>query len=155
MFKKHLQQAGFTLLELMIVVAVIAILASIAYPSYTNYVARGKRAECRSGVMQAMQQQERYFTQYNTYTTDAGKIKSYSGDNEANSACSIASAECGDTALTACVEVQATTKFTDVAPTKVSVFYLNSNGGRRCLQNDSSLPYIIDADTPADKNCWK
>lgn len=58
---------GFTLVELMIVVAIIGILAAIAYPSYTEYVRKGWRAEARAAIMQLLQQQERYMTQRNTY----------------------------------------------------------------------------------------
>lgn len=42
------KQVGFTLIELMIVVAVIAVLASIAYPSYQSYVIKSKRADMMS-----------------------------------------------------------------------------------------------------------
>ena len=42
---------GFTLIELMIVVAIIAILAAIAYPSYTNYKVRVHRTEAQSEMM--------------------------------------------------------------------------------------------------------
>ena len=161
MFKNQHKQSGFTLLELMIVVAVIGILAAIAYPSYAAYVARGKRAECRAGALQTMQQQDRYFTQYNTYLAVANdatgaKIKNFSGDSKASSACVIASVACADpnSALTACIEVQAQTQFTDAAPTKVDVFYLDSNGARSCKQKGGDK-YSVDANTSSDKNCWK
>ena len=65
--------AGFTLIEVMIVVAIVGILAAVAYPSYIDSVRKGKRAEARAALMNLLQQQERYFTQNNTYEIfDAG-----------------------------------------------------------------------------------
>ena len=82
----HHRDDGFTLIELMITVAIIAILAAIAYPAYTDQIRKGKRAECRSGLLQSMQQQERYYTQFNKYADFANgaataKTKAFSGDS--------------------------------------------------------------------------
>lgn len=61
---------GFTLIEMLIVIAVIAILATIAYPSYTRYVERTRRADGREIAMRVAAAQERFYTNRNTYTSD-------------------------------------------------------------------------------------
>lgn len=58
---------GFTLIELMIVVAIIAILAAIAYPSYQEQVRRTNRTEGERALMETAQRLERCFTEYNAY----------------------------------------------------------------------------------------
>ncbi|WP_313024666.1 type IV pilin protein [Pseudomonas lopnurensis] len=67
-------QTGFTLIELMIVVAIIGILAAIAYPSYDEYVKRGNRTEGQALLSDASARQERYFAQNNTYITSDADI---------------------------------------------------------------------------------
>lgn len=77
--KKHKQQ-GFTLIELMIVVAVVGILSAIAYPSYTEYVRRGHRADARAGLLQAQLWMERAATATGVYPTTLPDTLTWSAD---------------------------------------------------------------------------
>ena len=61
---------GVTLMELMIVVVIIGILTAVAYPSYRQYLQRAKRNEAKAGLLQIATNQERFYLQNNTYTTD-------------------------------------------------------------------------------------
>lgn len=58
---------GFSLIEMMIVVAVVGILAAVAYPSYAQYVERAKRKDATAVMLEAAQFVERYFTERRTY----------------------------------------------------------------------------------------
>ncbi|MDX1443225.1 MAG: type IV pilin protein [Gammaproteobacteria bacterium] len=51
---------GFTLIELMIVVAIISLLAAIAYPAYTDYVIKSKRSIATTALTQVAARQEQY-----------------------------------------------------------------------------------------------
>jgi type IV pilus assembly protein PilE len=61
-------QRGFTLIELMIVVAVVAVIAAIAIPQYRDYVIRAKRAEAKRTISEAAQYLERNYTASGCYS---------------------------------------------------------------------------------------
>jgi type IV pilus assembly protein PilE len=61
------RQNGFTLMELMIVVAIIGIIAGIAYPSYLKSMQKGRRAEAKAELNRLAQAMERCYSSYGTY----------------------------------------------------------------------------------------
>ncbi len=64
---KQAVAGGFTLLELLIVVAIIGIIAAIAYPSYVEQVKSTRRTDAEGALMSFANAMERYYTQNNTY----------------------------------------------------------------------------------------
>ncbi|KGK42840.1 hypothetical protein LH51_04240 [Nitrincola sp. A-D6] len=70
--KKSFFHRGFSLIELMIVVAIVAILASIAYPSYQNSIIKTRRGNATACLLEMSQFLERYYTanlRYNSADT--------------------------------------------------------------------------------------
>lgn len=67
---------GFTLVELMIVVAIIGILAAVALPAYQQSVRSSGRAEAQSLLLRIAANQERFYSDNNSYSTNADPLSS-------------------------------------------------------------------------------
>lgn len=142
---KRIYKRGFTLIELMIVVAVVGILGAIAYPSYTSSVQKGKRAQGRAALAELMQQQERYMTQNNTYltftsaqdgtTTPASvPFKAFSGDSVGQSNHKLSAEACPGAGsafldIKECIRLVATPNFSD---TEGENLRMTSTGTKDC-----------------------
>jgi type IV pilus assembly protein PilE len=62
------RDTGFTLVEIMIVVAIVAILAAVAIPAYNDYVQRSKITEATSGLSELRLRLEKYYADNRQYT---------------------------------------------------------------------------------------
>ena len=147
--------AGFTLIELMIVVAIIGLLAAVAYPAYTDSVRKGNRAEARAALMNLLQQQERYLTQMNTYETFAAgtpgtlpfKAHSSSEGTQARSSHLLGARLCqavGTVTPTKrdCIEVFAEPQTGVFSDPQVTSMALDTQGRRTCTGTNT-------------ERCWK
>jgi len=72
--QKFKNTKGFTLIELMIVVAIIGILAAIAIPNFMNYQCKAKQSEAKSSLGNIKTMQEAYWAEYDTYTANLSRV---------------------------------------------------------------------------------
>ena len=107
--------SGFTLIELLIVAAIAGLLAAMVYPSYASYLAGARRIEGQTALLLALQQQERYYTEHNTYVAfssdapgpDAKFFPWWSGATPAQSAYELSGHACPGVPLQRCIELRA------------------------------------------------
>ena len=64
--------AGFTMTEVLIVIAIVAILTAVAYPSYTSYVTRANRNAAQGFLLEVSNRQERFLLDHRRYATAIG-----------------------------------------------------------------------------------
>jgi type IV pilus assembly protein PilE len=65
---------GFTLIEVMVVVAIVAILAAIAYPSYLRQIQKSRRTDAKTALLDLATREERFFTMNNAYAGTAANL---------------------------------------------------------------------------------
>ncbi len=166
------RQKGFTLIEVMMVVAIVGILAAVAYPAYKQSILKGQRAQGRTALAELLQQQERFMTQRNCYlafttnsatgaataalSTDCGfttsttvPFKTFSGDSLTKAAYLLSANACTNSGGAAvsmkdCVQLVATPKGSD---SEVGNLRMTSTGSKDCTGTAGGT-------TPTSALCW-
>jgi len=135
------QPQGFTLIEMMIVVAIIAVISAIAIPQYKQYVIRGNRAAVESFMMDVSSKQKQYLLDARTYAADLAtlSIASLPPDVTGKYTVSI----CIDVAGTSCT-VASSPPFFEITATPVA-------GGPQAGDGNLTLD---DADTKSPPDKW-
>lgn len=146
--RSYSQRLGFTLIEVLVAMAIIAILAAIALPSYAEYINRGRRAEGRTALNEALQQQERFFAANNRYSvfSDAAPngFMTSSGEDPNQAHYALSAAACPGNTQDVCVVISAVPSGM-AAPPRGSQF-VDTQCGTLTLSTAG-------VQTPA--NCWQ
>lgn len=127
-------------MELLIVVAIMGVLASLALPAYNNSVLRSARSEAKSELLQVASDQERYFSNFNTYVNDATPLNTpvVAARNRTtqNGLYSISVAACGTGTLANCFVATATAQGDQTADSCTTLTV--SNTGARGATGDTT-----------------
>ena len=106
-------QSAITLIELVIALALLSLVATLAFPMYHDAILKVRRAEAKTALYNVMQQQERFYTQKNSYAefnsvNDQASFKKWSGESKSTSHYELSAQACHGKTLKECVQLTAT-----------------------------------------------
>lgn len=130
--------AGFTLIELMLVVGIVAILMAIAIPSYQEFVMKSRRTEAKQLLFTAAQRLQQYYTHQDAYTTNAGTLSVPTSSQNGYYTLTIAAGTTGN--INSSYALTATRVGTQTSDTDCGNYTLNSLGTRAVTGSQTSPP---------------
>lgn len=152
--KNNKSLQGFTLIELMIVVAIIGVLASVALPAYRQYSVRTHRADAEKTLLEVTQYLERYFTEVGSYTGATVPTGLATSPQESSSIIYNIAFASGSPTSTAYTLLATPTGGQATADTECAILSLNSSNVK-CIQNQTKCS---NSGTTSVKNavaeCW-
>jgi type IV pilus assembly protein PilE len=100
---------GFSLIELMVVLAIMGIIFSVAIPAYQSNIQRGNRGDAIDELHSILAAQERFYADNSRYTTNLSDL-GYTNNSVALDKYTISAAACSGMAITQCVALTASAK---------------------------------------------
>ncbi len=149
---KPLKQAGYSLVELMVVVLLMALLMAVAIPGYRGYTQRAHRSDATIQLMRVAAQQERFYVQNGTYASNALLTTAqpaglgFSGISDRGDYDISTAAGPGGLAVAYTVSATPAAGGTQTDDTACTSFELNQNGLRGA--NGAHVPADVD-------ECWR
>lgn len=103
---------GSTVVGVLIAAAIVAILAAVALPVWNEAIIRMRRSEAQAALQELMQQQERYFTRFNSYAAFSARsdneFRWWSGRAAHSSAYELEGKACDGQQIRDCIQLVAT-----------------------------------------------
>jgi type IV pilus assembly protein PilE len=143
---RHLpRDRGFTMAEVLVVVAIVAILASIAYPSYTDQIRKSRRSDAKNALMDAANRLEQYILDRGTYTTTMTNL-GFAADPAISEdgfySFDAVAGDCG--AIQSCFTLTATARGVQLQDLDCRRFIFQSTGARSAAKSNDA----------ANAECW-
>jgi type IV pilus assembly protein PilE len=147
------REAGFTLVELMVVVAIVGILAAVATPAYVNYINRVKQSEATSLLLTGRIEMEEFYADNNRYAGTIGCLPSFKGNDGCLANCSTCTVESYKNTSGACdgkgcytyslTDNSTATYYKIVATRKI---YSYAQPDEVTIESGSQVPTIVNTD---------
>lgn len=147
---------GFTLIEIMIVVAVLGILAAVALPQYSQHMRKSRRADAVALMAQVAQAQERWRANNSPYANDFGRDILNLRSNAASGVTTLSETYYAITVLNntaTAYTVRAVAQGTQAADTQCAAMEMRVNAGNVTYVSATSSSGITSSNTDANR-CW-